>query len=100
MARAAVNPKNWRDLIKPQALETEQETLTQDEGYPTIKGCEIAQFSPINGKLLAAVSFEGVHVIDVETKQQLRLIEKKSIIAMEWSPKEKYIITCQKFKEG
>ena len=32
--------------------------------------------------------------------QQLRLIEKKSIIAMEWSPKEKYIITCQKFKEG
>ena len=78
----------------------EQETLTQDEGYPTIKGCEIAQFSPIHGKLLVAVSFEGIHIIDMETKQQVRLIEKKSVIAMEWSPNERYIITCQKFKEG
>ena len=47
----------------------EQETLTQDEGYPTIAGSEIAQFSPIHGKLLAVVSFQGIHIIDVDSKQ-------------------------------
>lgn len=65
--------------------------------YP---GAEIAKFSPNDGRLLAVVDFAGIHIVDVESKQELKLIERKGIIALEWSPKSSFVISCTKFKEG
>jgi WD40 repeat protein len=85
--------------LNPNSMDV-METLLKEEGMHHYPGAEIAKFSPIDGRHLAVVDFAGVHIVDVVSKQELRIIEKKGIIAMEWSPKGSYVITCTKFKEG
>lgn len=85
--------------LNPNTIDV-METLQKEEGMHHYPGAEIAKFSPIYGKHLAVVDFAGIHIIDVESKQELRIIEKKGIIALEWSPKGTFLITCTKFKEG
>lgn len=46
------------------------------------------------------VDFAGIHIVDIETKQESQFIQRKGIIALEWSPLETYVISCEKFKEG
>jgi hypothetical protein len=38
----------------------------------------------------------GIHIVDIETKKERLLIERRGIIALEWTPKETYIISCEK----
>lgn len=76
------------------------ETLIKEEGYPEYPGCELAKFSPINGKTLAVVTVKGIHLVDMESKTERIFIERRGIIALEWSPKERYLISCEKQKEG
>jgi hypothetical protein len=73
---------------------SEQETFSLVDGYPQFPGAEIATFSPIDGKMLAVVEHNGIHVIDIENKLEIKYIEKKSVIALEWSPKANYLISC------
>lgn len=49
---------------------------------------------------MAVVDFAGIHIIDVETKEIKKTIEKRGIIALEWSTKATFVISCTKFKEG
>jgi uncharacterized protein with WD repeat len=76
------------------------EQLIKEVGFPDYPGAELAKFSPIDGKSLAVADLTGIHVIDVATKQERLKIEKKGIIAFEWSPKESYLISCEKQKEN
>ena len=78
----------------------EVETLTKEEGFPKYLTADIAKFSPINGSKLAVVDNIGIHIIDVETKKVLLDIERRGIIALEWTPKETYVISCEKQKPG
>jgi hypothetical protein len=75
------------------------ETLTKDQGYPEYLTADIAKFSPINGASLAVVDHIGIHVIDMETKKERCTIERKGIIALEWTPRETYLISCEKQKK-
>ena len=59
---------------------------------------EIAKFSPIMGASLAVVDHIGIHIVDVESKKERLLIERRGIIALEWTPKETYVISCEKQK--
>ena len=80
---------------------SQAETLIKEDGYPQYPRAEIAKFSPISGKTLAVVQpSSGIYLVDVESKKQILYIERKGVIAMEWSPKETYLITCEKFKTG
>lgn len=81
-------------------LDCSNEQLIKEEGFPSFPGAELAKFSPIAGKSLAVVDLTGIHVIDVESKQERLKIEKKGIIAIEWSPNESYLISCEKQKEN
>ena len=47
------------------------ETLVKCEGYPTYPGSELAKFSPIDGKTLAVVNWEGINLVDIESKKQV-----------------------------
>jgi uncharacterized protein with WD repeat len=76
------------------------ETIEKEQEFYHFPGAEIAKFSPIDGKYLAVVDFVGIHIIEVETKQELLKIEKKGIIALEWSPLSSFVISCIKHKEG
>jgi len=38
----------------------------------------------------------GIHIVDIETKKERLFIEKRGIIALEWTPKETYVISCEK----
>jgi hypothetical protein len=77
---------------------SQAETLTREEGYPSYPGAEIARFSPLNGKSIAIVDFSGVHFVDVESKAERLFVERKGIISMEWSPRETYVLTCEKLR--
>jgi hypothetical protein len=75
---------------------TSNEVLTKEEGFPEYLTADIAKFSPINGANLAVVDHIGIHIVDVESKKELLKIERKGIIALEWTPRETYVITCEK----
>lgn len=74
------------------------ETLTKELGFPQYLSADIAKFSPINGASLAVVDRIGIHIVDIETKKERLTIERKGIIALEWTPKETYVISCEKQK--
>ena len=76
------------------------ETLIKEVDYPEYPGAELAKFSPIDGKTLAVVDFQGIHLVDIESKKEVLYIAKKGIIALEWSSLETYVISCEKYKEG
>lgn len=77
---------------------TQAETLTKEDGYPQYLTADIAKFSPINGQSLAVVDHIGIHVIDIETKKERLTIERKGIIALQWTPRETYLVSCEKQK--
>jgi uncharacterized protein with WD repeat len=85
--------------VKTNAQDT-IETIIKIEELDNYQGAEIAKFSPIHGKFLAVVDHRGIHIIDVETKEVLMIIEKRGIISLEWSPKSTFVISCTKCKEG
>jgi len=74
------------------------EVLTKELDYPQYPSADIAKFSPVNGGSLAVVDRIGIHIVDVETKQERLTIERKGIIALEWTPRETYVISCEKQK--
>lgn len=39
----------------------------------------------MNGTMLAAVDFEGIHIVDMESKKEVVTIERKGIAAITWS---------------
>ena len=72
----------------------ENEKLTREDGYPSYPRADIAKFSPINGKQLAVVDSEGIHIVDVASKKEIVTIERKGIVSLLWSPKGTYVISC------
>jgi len=72
------------------------ESLVRDDGYPEYLTAELARFSPIHGQTLAVVDNVGIHLVDIATKQERLVIQRKGIIALEWSPKESYLLSCEK----
>jgi len=72
------------------------ETLIKEEGYPEYLTAEIARFSPIHGQTLAVVDNVGIHLVDIASKKEKLFIQRKNIIALQWSPKESYLISCEK----
>ena len=75
---------------------TSNEVLTKEEDFPEYLTADIAKFSPINGASIAIVDHIGIHIVDVESKKEMLKIEMKGIIALEWTPKETYVISCEK----
>lgn len=76
------------------------ETIEKEEGFADYPGAEIAKFSPYSGSRLAVVDFAGIHIIDINTKQEVQFMQRKGITALEWSIKDTYVISCEKFREG
>lgn len=72
--------------------------MTKEQGFPEYLTADIAKFSPRNGAYLAVVDHIGIHIVDVESKKEILKIERKGIIALEWTPKETYVISCEKQK--
>jgi len=76
------------------------ESLEQEEGFSNYPGAEIAKFSPLDGKHLAVVDQAGIHIVDVSSKQEIMTMERRGIIALEWSPRGSFVMSCTKCKEG
>jgi len=47
--------------------------------------------------MLAVADREGIHFVDMETKEETLYIPRPKIIAFEWTPKGNYVISCEKF---
>jgi len=37
-------------------------------------------------------------MVDVQTKQVTAVVSRKGIVSVQWSPKETYLVTCEKIK--
>jgi len=72
------------------------EILKQEDGYPIFDEASFAKYSPVHGKSYAVVDRQGIHVVDVETKQIISSVSRPGIVGTQWSPKETYLITCEK----
>lgn len=72
------------------------EILKQEDGYPTFESATFAKYSPVHGKSYAVVDAQGIHVVDIDTKQIICSVSRPGIVGTEWSPKETYLITCEK----
>jgi hypothetical protein len=47
---------------------------------------------------LAIVDVSGVHVIEMKSKNVIASLKRKGVVSLEWSPKETFLITCEKPK--
>ena len=44
------------------------------------------------------VDFNGIHVTDMSSKKQIISLKRKGIVSLEWSPRETFLISCEKPK--
>jgi uncharacterized protein with WD repeat len=47
---------------------------------------------------LAIVDVSGIHVIEMKSKNVITSLKRKGVVSLEWSPKETFLITCEKPK--
>ena len=74
-----------------------QASLDDDKQLPTFPTAYLARFAPYSGTHAAIADEIGIHFIDmVSCKERLQIV-KSGIGAMEYSPRDTYLITCEKY---
>ena len=73
-----------------------------EPGFPSYPTASLGKFAPFSGRLaVIADPTIGLHVVDCVSGKELRLILKPSTIsALSFSPRDSFIITCEKFVQG
>jgi hypothetical protein len=76
-------------------------TLVEEKSYPQYLNATLGKFAPYAGRLAVIADPIGLHVVDCAVGKELRLIPKMTTIsAMSISPRDSYLITCEKFVQG
>lgn len=60
----------------------------------------MAKFTPYSGQNAIIIDEIGMHFIDMKTGKERLQIVKSGIVAMDFSPKDTYLITCEKYQQG
>ena len=75
--------------------------LLVDPSFPSYPLATLGKFAPFAGRLAVIADPVGLHVVDCTTGKEQRLILKQTAIsAMIFSPKDSFLITCEKFVQG
>lgn len=77
-------------------------SLVADASLPSFPHAKLGKYAPYHGRLAVIADPLGLHVIDCAgTGKELRLIPRASSInALSFSPRDSYIVTCEKFTQG
>lgn len=74
--------------------------LEPEVGFPVFPTATIGKFAPYSG-LTAVIADEiGLHFIDTTTGREMRMIMQTGIRDMIFSPRDNFLITCEKFTQG
>lgn len=75
--------------------------LVPDTSFPAYPNATLGKFAPHSGRLAVIADPIGLHVVDCATGKEQRLILKSTAIsAMMFSPRDTYLVTCEKFVPG
>ena len=72
-------------------------TLKVDETLPQYQKARIARFAPKSGNQAAIVTNVGLHLVDMTAKQESHLLVQLDIVALEYSPRDSYVVCCEKW---
>jgi hypothetical protein len=72
--------------------------LERDKEFPVFTTASLGKFAPYSGSFAVIVDDIGIHFIDTQTGKESRLIVKTGVTALEISPRDSYLITCDKFQ--
>jgi WD40 repeat protein len=76
-------------------------SLVEEKSFASYPHAVLGKFAPYSGRLAVIADPIGLHVVDCATGKELRLILKSTpISAMSFSPRDSYLITCEKFVAG
>lgn len=71
-----------------------------DSQYPQYAGAVTAKFAPHSGDFAVIVDQLGIHFVDMKSGKETRLIDQYNVNAIGLSPKDTYLVTCEKFVQG
>jgi hypothetical protein len=72
-----------------------------EKGFPIYPGATLGKFAPFAGRLAVIADPIGLHIVDCVDGRELRLILKSTpISSLAFSPRDTYIMTCEKFVQG
>jgi WD40 repeat protein len=91
--------------VEPSNDQSKFPQLTPDSAFPSFPTAYVARFSPFSGKQLAVVDEIGIQFINASTGKVEHMIAKhngtcNSISTIEYSPRDTYLITCEKHVQG
>jgi uncharacterized protein with WD repeat len=72
-------------------------TLKVDATLPQYQKARIARFAPKRGNQAAIVTNVGLHLVDLNAKQESHLLVQLDIVALEYSPCDSYVVCCEKW---
>jgi hypothetical protein len=74
-------------------------TLEIDKDFPTFPAATLAKFAPYSGEFAVIADDLGLHFVDTRLGKETKLITKITATgALDISPKDTYLITCDKFQ--
>lgn len=74
--------------------------MAKDPLFPQYAGAITAKFAPYSGSFAVIADQEGLHFVDMATCQETRLIDQYSVTAIDISPRDTYLTTCEKYVQG
>ena len=75
-------------------------TLLEDKQFPRFQSATIAKFTHYAGQQAVIVDEIGLHFIDMNTGKERLQIVKPGVSTLEFSPRDTYLITCEKYQQG
>lgn len=80
---------------------TPANSLEVEKDFPNFPAATLAKFAPHSGEFAVVADELGLHFVDTRSGKETKLITKANVTgALDISPKDTYLITCDKFQQG
>jgi hypothetical protein len=77
---------------------TQTNTLEVDKDFPMFPAATLGKFAPHSGEFAVIADDLGLHFVDTRSGKETKLITKMTPTgALDISPRDTYLITCDKF---
>jgi WD40 repeat protein len=74
--------------------------LFLDPSFPSYASAITGKFAPHKGHFAVVVDLEGIHFVDTASGKETRFINHFGVTAIALSPRDTYLITCEKYNQG
>lgn len=100
MRLLVISKEGAQFLRMEESTATTPSQLVVDEAFPVFPLATGGKFAPYQGEIAVIADEIGLHFIDTTTGKIQRMIMATGINSMLFSPRDSYLITCEKFVQG